>query len=417
MYIKIDNLCFFLSYEVICIFLDLFNSKHPKRVAKIVVDYCGFVNALFNRDKFDILCGHRHAKNVETTLLILNKFKRIGVELIFFRDGVCQPDKFETVAKRNESRHRAYMGINNEIKNGVPLYDLKGTGSVKIPKHAAEYIMMVIKRNCTFIMSYERECDTEIAAYACAHKAIAIIADDSDFLIYPGKWKYWSAQELDTRKGLTTKEYDRKALRVCLNLTQKQMPILATLNGNDLITGSESFLRKIGNKNNKFVEIAQLIHTFPELENDDELHHHVAKIMFPSQSSHERGVGLVAASLHMYCLDDVAEEYNYSDDITAALGRDCPAYSVLMLYSKSQSTSFIDQTQPEYKRYWELKMLPVKRMFGVILKHKEDSTITVPITRIRDGIFVQEEIIPEYPPCKYFIVIFGPIVLLFFPCG
>jgi hypothetical protein len=78
----------------------------------------------------------------------------------------------------------------------------------------------------------------ETAAFATKNNALAVIADDSDYLIYKGNWRYWSARQLDLN-DLSTMEYDRRALWDCLNLSEDQMKIFATIAGNDIIKYNE----------------------------------------------------------------------------------------------------------------------------------------------------------------------------------
>jgi len=85
----------------------------------------------------------------------------------------------------------------------------------------------------------DRECDAEMAKFACENpRVLAILAEDSDFLIYPESWescwKYFSLEALD-HETLKTKEYSRAALRKSLNLDDQELVLLSTLNGNDVI--------------------------------------------------------------------------------------------------------------------------------------------------------------------------------------
>ena len=87
----------------------------------------------------------------------------------------------------------------------------------------------------TLKTAMDRECDAEMAQFACRNsRVLAILSDDTDFLIFSGNWKYFSLQELD-HETLKTKEYSRKALRYYLNLNDQELVLLSTLNGNDVI--------------------------------------------------------------------------------------------------------------------------------------------------------------------------------------
>lgn len=107
------------------------------------------------------------------------------------------------------------------------------------------------------IVTFTRECDSEIARYAHNNpKVLAIISDDSDFLIYPGHWRYFSLKDIEY-PSLNTYEYSRKALRLFLNLTDKELIILSTLNGNDIIKFDKV-------RDNFHVKMDPFKHRFPD---------------------------------------------------------------------------------------------------------------------------------------------------------
>jgi hypothetical protein len=128
----------------------------------------------------------------------------------------------------------------NKIANGNSLRDI--IDSVKqfedIPKVTTQTEMMeqLARKYGQLIVTMSlKECDTEIARYAFNNpKVLAIVADDSDFLIYPGHWRYFSLRNIDY-DNFETYEYSRTALRSFLNLTDKELAILSALNGNDII--------------------------------------------------------------------------------------------------------------------------------------------------------------------------------------
>lgn len=49
-----------------------------------------------------------------------------------------------------------------------------------------------------------------------------------------GSWRYWSIKNIN-RDGYTTLEYNKEALRAKLGLSMAQLPLFATLGGNDIV--------------------------------------------------------------------------------------------------------------------------------------------------------------------------------------
>ncbi|KAM8893656.1 LOW QUALITY PROTEIN: constitutive coactivator of peroxisome proliferator-activated receptor gamma [Spinachia spinachia] len=74
----------------------------------------------------------------------------------------------------------------------------------------------------------------EIASYARPHGCMSILGQDSDFIIYDSA-PYLSVVKLRTGR-LTTVVYDRQRLCRAIGLTASQLPLLACLLGNDVVS-------------------------------------------------------------------------------------------------------------------------------------------------------------------------------------
>lgn len=61
---------------------------------------------------------------------------------------------------------------------------------------------------------------------------MAIVASDSDFLIFEGDFEWWDANSIDMHH-MTAKRFERKQLRQMLALSNEQLKYLATIAGND----------------------------------------------------------------------------------------------------------------------------------------------------------------------------------------
>jgi hypothetical protein len=86
------------------------------------------------------------------------------------------------------------------------------------------------------------ECDVEVAEYAVRNECFGILAQDSDYMIFDSAPYYLSSQFLNI-DSLETTNYDREAFAWHLGLTVDQLPLLASLIGNDVINaqvGSKS---------------------------------------------------------------------------------------------------------------------------------------------------------------------------------
>lgn len=160
---------------------------------------------------------------------IYKKLIEAGAKLVFFTDTTVLDHKFETWSiRRNKEFENARENL-DEIYKGTHDFN----SSVDSITMQANW-EIVASQYGELNHSIDNECDLELASYATKNDVFAVLADDTDFLIFEGQWRYWSTKEINN-ETFVTKEFSRIALRKLLNLTEKQMPLLATLNGNDII--------------------------------------------------------------------------------------------------------------------------------------------------------------------------------------
>lgn len=109
----------------------------------------------------------------------------------------------------------------------------------------------------------DHECDVEMANYAKQHHVMAIMSDNTDFLIYEGPWKQWTTKNLRVNHcgEVLTVEYDRNAVRMMCQSTQ--LPLLATLLGTDFMKAYYTQLnashRTLGDTQQKVQNCARFI--------------------------------------------------------------------------------------------------------------------------------------------------------------
>lgn len=169
-----------------------------------------------------------------------------GAKLAFFLDGPHQKQKDEVWFQRRNATYSSALKIFDGIESGLDLKTIArnvgdaNIGSVSI----AKTFEGICKRLGYFKTSVEMECDLELAQYAVQNNALAIVGQDSDFMIFDGHWQYWSTEFLDL-ETLNTICYNRTALCRHLGLSQEQMCLFATLAGNDIEIWANSIINSI----------------------------------------------------------------------------------------------------------------------------------------------------------------------------
>nr|XP_029725225.1 uncharacterized protein LOC109410467 [Aedes albopictus] len=170
----------------------------------------------------------------------------LGVKLHFFCDGPVRMMSPEAWCKRADDRYWEMIELMDAIDNGD---SFETVGTYRLPFHYVSAVEQSAMRHGEYHWATARECDQQMAAFANETGALAIMTDDSDMLIYEGSWRFWCVHELSVTK-FTMMEYDRVALRAHLGLDPAQMPLLATLVGNDLVDSKAlgNFHHRIGHR-------------------------------------------------------------------------------------------------------------------------------------------------------------------------
>lgn len=152
-----------------------------------------------------------------------------------------------------------------------------------------------------------------VAALAEKYNAFGILANDSDYLIYQVSLdvQIFSCQDLNIN-NLNTKSFDRKKLASHLGLTIEQLPLLATLVGNDLVLYNDpeaSHFKQSLSKGERLssheliIQLAEFIKNNPNISLET-----LASKLFPKSDITDKAQ-LLKKSIDSYKLtDDVLEQ-------------------------------------------------------------------------------------------------------------
>ncbi|XP_031628378.1 constitutive coactivator of PPAR-gamma-like protein 1 [Contarinia nasturtii] len=240
-------------------------SAHPQKTPIIVVDFLSLAIGI-TTDKSDAICGGRHQIVLNSWKKLLDAFQATGCELVFFSDLGIQEAKIDVWNGRRDQEFQTNVDLYNMIEHGLPLSRIVAENDDKCTLKSLFYGMaQVARRYGEFHYSTKYECDLEIAQYAKQHNCLAVITNDTDFLIFDGAWKLWSPSDvrLTPANRLTTVEYNRNSLANKCLLSQNQLPLFATLIGNDFTHGCYDQLGKfhgsLGPFRMKFQNVANFV--------------------------------------------------------------------------------------------------------------------------------------------------------------
>lgn len=232
------NLPLDIFIQNILLNLSLYRAN-PGQTPIIVIDFLSLTNGLARKEE-DAICGGRHKIALNSWKVMLNALKSTGSSLVFFSDLNIQEGKVDEWLGRRDEEFQVYTELYDLIGRGLTLREIIDGQSDRKSLSSTFYGMAVIAREYgDFNHSVRRECDLEVANFAKVNNALAVITNDTDFLIFDGDWKFWSAQDIHITQSnrLKTIEYNRNGIANICSLAKYQMPLFATLLANDYTHG------------------------------------------------------------------------------------------------------------------------------------------------------------------------------------
>lgn len=175
----------------------------------------------------------------------LDALKATGCSLVFFSDLGVQAGKVDEWLKRRNAEFNGFTKIYDLIDEEITLEEVQGKSSRYVLTSMFYGMAAVAREYGQFHHSIRRECDLDIAIFARNINALAVISTDTDFLIFDGNWRLWSAQDIHiTRRTdqLKTIEFNRNGIARICSLAKHQLPLFATLLGNDF---TNSYIKQL----------------------------------------------------------------------------------------------------------------------------------------------------------------------------
>lgn len=190
--------------------------------------------------KKDTICGGRHKTVLNKWEKVLTELKKTGCKLVFHVDFNLQEEKVNTWLDWHNGYSENYEEIYQKITDGKSL-EMIANEVEYIPPPTFYGTVTIAKKYGEFHYAVKYESDRELAMYANNQKAMAIMSNDTDFCIFNGSWKLWTCREIDISEPnkVTTIEYNRKGFAKMFNLSSYQLPLLATLAGNGIISDEQ----------------------------------------------------------------------------------------------------------------------------------------------------------------------------------
>ncbi|KAK5935131.1 hypothetical protein CgunFtcFv8_020517 [Champsocephalus gunnari] len=179
----------------------------------------------------DWVCGGQWREYMDGLKGWVEAFSSAGIRLVFFFDGVVEEQKRREWVKR---RCRVNGEISKLFRHIKAQGEQPGRELFCLPSGLATFTRFALRSLGQEVFCSVREADYEIASYARQHGSMGILGQDSDFIIYDSA-PCFSVAKLRIH-SLTTVMYDRQRLCQTIGLTVAQLPLLACLLGNDVVS-------------------------------------------------------------------------------------------------------------------------------------------------------------------------------------
>ncbi|XP_062565879.1 constitutive coactivator of PPAR-gamma-like protein 1 homolog [Armigeres subalbatus] len=352
--------------------------KHLEAVAEtspsptpiIVIDLISLYTPLSKYNEMGLPFGGRFNLADSVVEEFIEKLKLLGVDLVFFCKSPMQQEKSTDWCKVQDNWYSLNLIMFDVVDRGIELDDF-----LRLHSNMLNFrypLTNVARRHGLLKIATTRDCNKELATYASESGALAIISNDSDFLVFEGPWRYWSSQVLEL-STLKTMEYNRPALLRHLKLTSEQMPLFATLCGNKIMPAQIGWKlqKELGCCRISVSNIAKFVHEFNgPLKNIDII---ILQKILNATKLDEGFLKLFQRSLIFYnlAINPIIVKPMGDPVLEILSKKDSPFYyHIWQGIPLDVAIGIVDLRNPGFN-YKQLLTTLILRMAGVILFHKK----------------------------------------------
>ena len=366
------------------------------------------------KDITGIICGGRHVSYIRLYRRFMESLINAGAELVFFVAGRKVTDEPSIFIPKHNSEYEKYISMMDSIGDGKPIWKITND------KRSLLSVEYNISRLCLQYGPLINNCyrhNQEIAQYANQqrNRVLAIISNDTDFLVFDGDYEFWCSNDTDLTKQ-TTKRMCRKMLRAHLELSTRQLALLSALSGSAFLPFENEDLRKF----------------YSTLKRDEEEFSRVAHLAryirdlgaIPSAGG-EESFDLKRIATDIFGEDFTEEQMNsihngmlsYKSDfkvpkIDDAFLSNAKRYEPFIYRLMTadvfnvQDICYVDYRECRSRTYTELVLPLLKMCAGIVLKSKNDPCLELKICmkHSHEEPFKVTEEAPVYPPSKPLIL-------------
>lgn len=385
----------------------------------MLIDLKEFSQIVVQRDEVGLICGGRHPNYIFLFRRFLDSLKKTGVNLIFFVPGKKLNDDPSIFIPKRDIDYRKHLTWLDQIDAGIPIRKVLDQKNRRHPDRratfAVEYNAIKVCRQFGDVyFNYYRH-NQEIAQYANRQKdeVLAIVSNDTDFLVFGGSYQFWSCNDIDL-KEMTTTQYCRKTVLGELQLTRQQLELVGALAGSHYLPMRvgllKNFYTNLKHKGDGFAKIPDLAEYVRQVKQT------------PSSDPNKIIFDLNAVASDVFGEDYREEERNTIENGLAVYNLNFRIPAVPDTFHRQlkrherflyklltddifniRDIMFIDFRECKAKSYAELVGPIIQRLLGIIFSEKRGTGFTRQIC-IKYSHEDPHEIVdetPSYPPSMF----------------
>lgn len=364
----------------------------------IIFDVMGFIHS-FTQTNDECILGGRHNVYIDLATNFFEQLTECGAKLVFFCDGQLQQNRINVWCSRKDREYTATMAILSEID--ADKYRCSDRYGHSGSKYFVNSLLETAKRFGPVIVATEHDCDAMTAQYATRNNALAIVASDSDYLIYEGNWQHWHVDTLDMKR-FSVKRFNRNALTGRLRLNRGQMKVFATIAGNDYVKRGHPYQQD-------FRSIADFCRTLTVTTSPNEMVYRKIADYISNGGNNQNTIRSIKLSIESYDINfelvtdaDNLELYVRENVLMHAILND----GIFQYQANYVDLSAANNNNNNKESYLENILSAMRRLAGVLLHDKkaERGSFKLVTKHSLETKYELTHEMPEYPPCKRTII-------------
>lgn len=206
--------------------------RNENQTPIIAVDGINLMYSLYEYHHISWTCGGQLKEYMKHLERFIESFKREGIDLIFFFDGSNVMFNVDGWIQRKRQAVNDVHKFLDKIEYGSSLCRIDTNRNFSVlPKNVFSVTIFVLKQKGCKIKITVDECDRELALFGRENNCMGILATDTDFIIFDTV-KIYSTIRMDLHE-MSFDVYDKNKVREKLMLKSSELPLLASLVGND----------------------------------------------------------------------------------------------------------------------------------------------------------------------------------------